>query len=125
MSQLDSFEKTTASRRILHNIGTPEGVVGKVYSTCRNGTKWATVEIGEVIDIYAGETPEKSSKIGEGIVDEVWWGPYHDIPARLVESNHSPDARTYTDLAQAMRKAYGDAFAEDEVVVNVVYKRIA
>lgn len=96
--------------------------VGEYGTTFRRGPKWAAVPAGTILALV--EDPENVT-VGQGIVVDVSKCVFRELPARTVELCHSPNSRTYTSLLAAMRRAYGDDFSEDEIVVVMTYQRLS
>ena len=62
--------------------------------------------------------------VGHGRVEKVWTGPFNEVPATVLDRNHS-GSQSYSSVLLAMRDAYGADFSEDEIVVFLDYKRIS
>jgi hypothetical protein len=93
--------------------------------TVRNGSKWADVLPGDTIELCYCPNITDHTAVGLGLIREVWSGQYSNIPARMVESNNKEKCRTYEGLKAEMRKAYGDNFTDDSLVVALGYRRIS
>jgi hypothetical protein len=107
---------------MLHSL---DAEVGANASTVRNGFKWADLADGEHIELcVCTRDPETHDVQGEGVVWELWFGRFHDIPAMLLEYEHEERSRRYAGLFASMRKAYGEDFSEDSPVTVVVYRRV-
>ena len=94
--------------------------LGQLGNTVRRGGKWANVPKGHVIDLTEG--PDHKY-VGAGRVVKVWTGPFNEVPAVVLDRNHS-GSQSYSSVLAAMRNAYGAEFTEDEIVVFLDYTRI-
>ena len=94
--------------------------LGQLGNTVRRGSKWANVPKGHVIDLTEG--PDHKY-MGAGRVVKVWTGPFNEVPAVVLDRNHS-GSQSYSSVLAAMRNAYGAEFTEDEIVVFLDYTRI-
>ena len=116
--------------RILHMLHSLDCKVGEIGVTARNGSKWSDA-LGQIIalcvcthrqtDTYT--CPEEDIQ-GHGKVISVWRGSFSAIPARLIEHEHELESRGYSGLLHSMRRAYGEAFSENNDVVVLTYERI-
>lgn len=111
--------------RTLHMLHTLDVGVGEFTATVRNGFKWADLKKGEHIELCVClPTPQDHSVVGIGEVDELWFGRFQDIPARLLDNEHEVESRTYGGLFKSMRRAYGLNFSITSPVTVVGYQRI-
>jgi hypothetical protein len=120
--------------RILHVVcdsieGTPDGV----FTTFRNGRKWADMQPGTVFDLcvcgqgnFAHAIPEAAKIVGQGEVLEVEYLPFHELRFRseLVQLCHNPNSRTYEELTAAMQRAYGDSWHCEAGTTVLIYRRL-
>ena len=104
----------------LHNLKHNALQLGQMGNTVRRGSKWANVPKGHVIDLTEG--PDHKY-VGAGRVVKVWTGPFNEVPAVVLDRNHS-GSQSYSSVLAAMRNAYGAEFTEDEIVVFLDYTRI-
>ncbi len=104
----------------LHNLKHNALQLGQLGNTVRRGCKWANVPKGHVIDLTEG--PDHKY-VGAGRVAKVWTGPFNEVPAVVLDRNHS-GSQSYSSVLAAMRNAYGAEFMEDEIVVFLDYTRI-
>lgn len=113
----------------LHMLHSLDCEVGQRGSTVRNGLKWADVQGQQIelcvcahrqTDIYT--CPQEDVQ-GLATVENIWVGKMCDVPAKLIETEHEIRSRQYSGLLDSMRKAYGDAFSEDNQVVVLTYLR--
>ena len=119
---------------MLHSL---DAEVDKLASTVRNGFKWANLRYDEHLELCVC-TPNPNNVAnglpvdfdaehdvqGRGLVRDLWFGRFQDIPARLLRYEHEVRSREYNGLLDSMRKAYGDGFAESSPVTVIVYKRV-
>ena len=111
--------------RTLHMLHTLDVEIGKIASTVRNGFKWADLKTGERLELCVClPTPQDHNIAGEGVVVNLWFGRFQDIPAKLIANEHEVRSRTYKGLLDSMKKAYGDSFHEFSPVTVVVYERV-
>ena len=57
-------------------------------------------------------------------VEEVWYGEFRNVPARLVEKCYDPRGRTYSNLLAALKAIVNPNFAEGSLVTFVRLKPI-
>lgn len=111
---------------VLHTSVAPlNQEVGQVGSTVRNGSKWMQYK-GEFLDLcecVPDGTDIMHLITGRGKIINKGMCPFREIPARIVELEHCADARTYSGLLAAMKRAYPN-FTELNVVTWVEYVRI-
>jgi hypothetical protein len=75
--------------------------------------------VGHALNLTEG--PDRTP-VGTGVVRKVWTAPFKDVLARVLDRNHA-GSQSYSSVLDAMRKAYGPDFQEDEIVVFLDYKR--
>jgi hypothetical protein len=110
--------------RTLHMLHPLEVGVSELTSTVRNGFKWADLKDGEEIELcVCTRDPETHSVEGIGVVNNLWFGRFEDVPSRLISNEHEISSRTYKGLFTSMRKAYGSSFDEDSPVTVIEYWR--
>jgi hypothetical protein len=105
----------------LHNLKVNRLEPGQLGNTIRRGDKWANVPRGH--DLLLTQGPDHKI-VGHGRVEKVWTGPFNEVPATVLDRNHS-GSQSYSSVLLAMRDAYGADFSEDEIVVFLDYKRIS
>lgn len=111
--------------RTLHMLHTLDVAVGEVTSTVRNGFKWADLDQGELLELCVCLPVGEHRVEGTGEVQELWFGKFKNIPARLLRNEHEVRSRTYDGLLDSMCFAYGVNFTEYNLVTVVVYRRVA
>lgn len=109
--------------RTLHMLHTLDVNFGEITSTVRNGFKWADLAQDEQIELCVCLNGGHEVK-GLGVVKDLWFGRFKDIPARLIRNEHEVRSRSYDGLLDSMQYAYGDKFTEESPVTVVVYGRI-
>jgi hypothetical protein len=105
----------------LHNLKMNRLEPGQLGNTIRRGDKWANVPRGHDLLLTQGLDHKI---VGHGRVEKVWTGPFNEVPATVLDRNHS-GSQSYSSVLLAMRDAYGADFSEDEIVVFLDYKRIS
>lgn len=114
--------------RVLHTSVAPlDQEVGQIGVTVRNGIKWMGYQ-GEFIDLCECISSDKSKDMthfvtGRGKILNKGTCAFRDVPARIVELEHCADARTYSGLLEAMKRAYSN-FTEQNIVTWIEYVRI-
>jgi hypothetical protein len=115
---------------MLHSL---DVAVGDDATTVRNGFKWADLEQGEHIELCVckqvegmldGTIDEIHDVQGEGKVERLWFGRFHQIPAWYLQFEHELRSREYGGLYDSMRKAYGNDFGENSPVTVILYERV-
>jgi hypothetical protein len=118
---------------MLHSL---DAEVGKLASTVRRGFKWADLQMDDHLILCVctpkEHVPEglpadfdaKHDEQGRGLVKQLWFGYFSDIPARFLQYEHEERSRTYDGLFESMQYAYGQDFNENSPVTVVVYKRV-
>lgn len=84
--------------------------------TIRRGVKWYNVK-GMFTARPSDPNDENTMQI-DVVHTEIY--KFADLPARVVDEEHIPDCRIYSNLLKAMRTAYGDDFKTEEYV-TVIY----
>jgi hypothetical protein len=108
---------------MLHTL---DVAVGDDATTVRNGFKWADLEKGERIKLcVCTREPETHDVQGEGKVERLWFGRFHEIPAWYLQFEHELRSREYGGLYDSMRKAYGSSFGENSPVTVILYERVS
>ena len=99
--------------------------VGEIGVTIRRGFKWAQVPVGAVVDLVFQSSPDDvlGESRGTAKVTGVWVGRLLDLPARIIEKEHEPSSRTYSELVSSLKRGYGD-FNEAEYFTALFYKRL-
>jgi hypothetical protein len=120
--------------RTLHNLHALDIKVGQVGSTVRLGGKWADLDTDDQFELcVCTKDPEAPDDVarqthdvqGMGVVLDLWFGRFLDIPARLLKYEHEERSREYDGLQDSMVNAYGDAFDPTRAVVVIIYSRQA
>ena len=137
----------------LHSPSPLEVAVGDTAYTVRRGKKWWKLAHPDQIinlcyctkppeyTLAAGLTGTQAREValraeelaaqetrheiqGLGVVVEMWKGKFRYIPAVYVEREHKARSRKYDGLLEAMRRAYGQDFSEEELVTVLGYRRV-
>ncbi len=113
---------------VLHTSVAPlDHEVGQVGVTVRNGIKWMQYQ-GIFLDLCECVSDGTSKDVmhlitSRGKILNKGTCQFRDIPARIVELEHCADARTYSGLLAAMKRAYPN-FTEQNIVTWVEYVRV-
>jgi hypothetical protein len=102
--------------------------VDSIGVTVRRGRKWLDyVEEHTTINLCQCTTDADGNVehtiIGKGRIENCDMCDFREIPARIVEQEHCVDARTYSGLLAAMKRAY-PGFRGHEDVTWLQYRRI-
>lgn len=111
---------------VLHtSVAALDQEVGQLGVTVRNGSKWMQynsdfMDLCECV-IHSSETVHLIT--GRGKIINKGMCPFREIPARIVELEHCADARTYSGLLIAMKRAYPN-FTDQNIVTWIEYIRV-
>jgi len=98
---------------------TPEFNAGMMI-TCRKGTKWARqVAPGDVVKL---ESTDSGTSFGYARIIGVILTTLNELPSSLLQYEHDPNARTWSDLFKEMQRVYG-SFEIDEQMTVLMFKR--
>lgn len=99
--------------------------VGQIGTTVRRGNKWFNqAKPQQEIELCVCNEVGNHNVIGVGVIEEMLFTTFSEIPARLIESEHEMSSRLYSGLLYSMRKAYGKDFNESELVTVIKYRRV-
>ena len=87
--------------------GSFRGNLAGIFTTVRMGAKWQErVLIGDRLDLNVIDAGGNGEIIASAEVAEVWYGTLAEMPARFLDLNHFPGARTFAGLLAIFGKVY-------------------